>query len=293
MKVTKADKTLKLETDGHLRIAFLGVGSAFSIRNFQNNFFIIKGKTSILVDCGTKASLRLHNLGLSVLDVKAVLPSHSHADHVGSIEELALKSRYVAPLILGGKRGDHRPDCIITHEYEPILWNETLRGGLAYSEEINLGGAAGEMQFGHYFASVYPRLADGYQRPTYVLDYGGIELKIMRTQHIPEGKASWRDSYWSTGLVVDDRVFLSGDTVFDEELVMEYGGDGVEAIFHDVQSFPGGVHAAYEQLATLPAHITAKTYLVHMDDNCYDFNPKDDGFADFTCDATEVYYDFE
>lgn len=293
MKRTNAEKTLRLETDGFLRIAFLGVGSAFSVRNYQNNFFLIKGKTSIMVDLGTKASLRLDELGLSVLDIKAVLPTHSHADHVGSMEELALKSRYVAPFVFGGSKGEHRPDCIITREYEPLLWNETLRGGLAYSEEVDLGGAKGAMQFEHYFRPVRPALAQGYGRPTYVLDYGGIELKIMRTQHIPEGKTSWRESFWSTGLVVDDRVFLSGDTVFDEELVMEYGAPpGVETIFHDVQSYSGGVHASYEELARLPADIKAKTVLVHMDDNCFTLDPCKDGFVGFARDATEIYYDF-
>lgn len=293
MRTTPAQKALSLATDGFLRIAFLGVGSAFSVRNFQTNFFIIKGGTSILVDLGTKASLRLHALGLSVLDVKTILPTHSHADHVGSIEEIALKSRYVAPFVKGGTKGDHKPDCIITGEYEHILWNETLRGGLAYSEDLHLGGAVGSMQFSHYFNSVRPVLAKGFGRPTYRIEYGGISLAIMRTQHIPEGKNSWRESFWSTGLVIDDRVFVSGDTVFDGELVLEYGGsDGVEAIFHDVQSGADGVHAPYSRLTGLPAGIKAKTTLVHMDDKCFDFTPKDDGFVAFARDATETYYDF-
>ncbi len=294
MKTTKAGQKLELATGGFLRIAFLGVGSAFSVKNFQTNFFIIKGKTAVLVDLGTKASLRLHDLGLSVLDVNAILPTHSHADHVGSIEELALKSRYVAPFVRGGVKGDHKPDCIITEEYERILWNETLKGGLAYSEDMDLGGSRGSMQFSQYFKSVRPALAGGFGRPTYGIEYGGISLKIMRTQHIPEGTASWRESFWSTGLVIDDRVFLSGDTVFDEELVRVFGGgDGIEAVFHDVQSHEGGVHAPYGRLKKLPKGIKSKTTLVHMDDKCFEFSPKDDGFVDFAKDATQVYYDFE
>ncbi len=294
MRTTPAEKKLGLTTGGFLRIAFLGVGSAFSVKNYQTNFFIIKGGTAILVDLGTKGSMRLHALGLSVLDIRTILPTHSHADHVGSIEEIALKSRYVAPFVRGGSKGDFKPDCIITSEYEQILWDETLRGGLAYSEEINLGGAVGSMQFSHYFNSVRPRLVEGFGRPTYGMEYGGISLRIMRTQHIPEGKDSWRESFWSTGLVIDDRVFISGDTVFDEELALVYGGsDRVEAVFHDVQSNTGGVHAPYSLLKTLPAGLKAKTTLVHMDDKCFEFSPEEDGFAGFARDATNVYYDFD
>jgi hypothetical protein len=247
-----------------------------------------------MVDLGSKASLQLDSLGLSVLDIKAILPTHSHADHVGSMEELALKSRYMAPFVFGGDKGDFKPDCIITREYEPILWHETLQGGLAYSEEVDLGGAKGAMQFGHYFNSVPPVLVDGYGRPTYILEYKGIRLKIMRTQHIPEGMNSWRESFWSTGVVVDEKFFFSGDTVFDRELVTVFGGPSeVETIFHDVQSHKGGVHASYGELKTLPDEIKAKTTLVHMDDNCFKFDPEEDGFMGFAQDAKAVYYDFE
>ena len=39
-----------------------------------------------------------------------------------------------------------------------------------------------------------------------------------------------------------------------------------EVIFHDCQFFKGGVHASLEELATLPASVKAKTWLMHYGD---------------------------
>jgi len=106
--IWKYQNPLPLTTDGHLRIIFLGVGAAFSNKMFQANIIIVKGETALFVDLGTKATLKLAEFGRSVHDVKDLLVTHSHADHIGSVEELALKRRYEAPFIeesQGQRRG--------------------------------------------------------------------------------------------------------------------------------------------------------------------------------------------
>ncbi|MGE0433410.1 MAG: MBL fold metallo-hydrolase [Planctomycetota bacterium] len=269
-QVRVTSRKLKLSTadiGGHLRLAWLGVGSAFSTGNWQTNLIIIKGDASIMVDCGTLANRALAGIGLSALDIRCILPTHSHADHVGGIEEVALKWRYVAPFIFGGTKGDHKPDAIITERYQQMLWGQTLRGGLAYSEEMTRDGELGEMVFEDYFNPIRPGNApNAIDRPVFTANYKGIDLKMMRTKHIPEQPTTWRNCCWSCGLTIDDRVLYPGDTRFDPELVRDFTTDKIETIFHDAQSFPGGVHAGLAELKTLPDEIRRRMYLLHLDD---------------------------
>ena len=43
---------LSLKNDGQLELFFIGVGSAFALKNNQTNFLIIKGDKHIMVDFG-------------------------------------------------------------------------------------------------------------------------------------------------------------------------------------------------------------------------------------------------
>ncbi|SVC49047.1 uncharacterized protein METZ01_LOCUS301901, partial [marine metagenome] len=95
-KICKDNQSLPLKTEGNLRIVFLGIGSAFTRRNRQSNFLIIQGDHHILVDCGTLGPLALDDIGLNVTKVQCYLPTHSHADHIGGLEEAALANRYTS-----------------------------------------------------------------------------------------------------------------------------------------------------------------------------------------------------
>ena len=71
-------------------------------------------------------------------------------------------------------------------------------------------------------------------------------------------------AFWSTGLIIDDQVFFSGDTRFDASLFNHLPVDLCEMSFHDVQLFnPGTVHASYDELKMLPDNIKKKMYLYH------------------------------
>ena len=123
---------LSLTNDGAREVFFIGVGSAFAKRNRQTNFLLIKGDTHIMVDLGATGPFALmETAGLKVTDLGALLPTHSHADHVGGIEELGLMSRYV------GQKFMHRPkvQVIVNEEYQRILWDQTLRGGMEFNEQ--------------------------------------------------------------------------------------------------------------------------------------------------------------
>jgi ribonuclease BN (tRNA processing enzyme) len=265
---------------GRLEVTFLGVGAAFANTMFQSNIFLVKGRTHVMIDLGSKASVALYGTGLSVLDVENLVVTHSHADHVGGIEEWCLKARYAAPLIRKCARGEYKPNLLTTEEYAHILWDATLRGGLEHSE----GSRPGQlMSLSDYVNLVYGGRVDGYGRRVYGLSVGegadAIDLKLMRTNHVPDNSAGWQTAFYSVGVLVDDRVFITGDTMFDLDLVEEFGARA-DVIFHDCQELKGGVHASYEELCGLPSQLRAKTILYHLTDNVRDkFAPEKDGFA--------------
>lgn len=249
-------KTLSLTNDGQLSLFFLGVGTAFSKRQYQTNLLIIKGQDHLLIDCGTRTPQAFYELGLPVAQVKNYFLTHSHADHVGGLEEVMLVSRYGTQT---------KPHVWITETYENLLWNMSLRGGGAYNEEIH----GRNLSFSDLWQVHRPRWQPGYPRETYEFEVGSIRLKAFRTMHVPGNSTSWEDSFWSTGLVIDDRILFSGDTKYDPELVQDYTRlFPIEQIFHDCQFFPpGGVHASIEELKDLPPETKGKMLLMHYGDD--------------------------
>ena len=250
-----------LKNDGQLEIFFIGVGAAAAEKHNQTNFLIVKGDTHILVDLGSTGQRALRETaGLGLSDIEVILPTHSHADHVGGIENLALNNRYV------GRRFQQKPKLkmIIGEEYQRMIWDYTLRGGLEYNEENDAGQ---KLYLVDYFDIVRPKWKTHQPRETFEVDYGGIHLEIFRTKHIPDTSSNWETSFLSYGLFVDDRIFLSGDTRFDQELIEMYAH--AEYFFHDVQFFPDAVHAPLADLRTLPSEIKARMGLIHYADNFY------------------------
>jgi ribonuclease BN (tRNA processing enzyme) len=251
---------LALTTDGELKLFFIGVGSAFAAKNFQNNVLIIKGDTHIMVDFGmTGPQALLTTTGLAPTDIGMVLPTHSHADHVGGLECVALTNRYV------GQRFMHKPKTkmVIGQEYQRILWDYTLRGGLEWNEEPT--DTHKRLTFSDFFEVIRPTWKSHQPREIFEVEVGPIHLEMFRTRHIPEQSTGWETSFVSFGLMIDNKVFFSGDTQFDPELVEMYSH--AKVMFHDVQFFPGAVHAPLEDLRKLPKGIKSKMLLMHYADN--------------------------
>lgn len=272
MRIQKwSGNKLSLKNDGDLALFFVGAGSAFTKRQCHNNVFIIKGDDHLLIDCSGKCSQTLYQLGLPITDVQNFLITHSHSDHIGGLEEVCLMNKYIAR---------KTPNIVITEAYENILWNMSLRGGCAYNEEI----PGNELHFAAYWNAIRPAatLAE-YGRETLEANVGSINIKMFRTKHIPDTSDNWKTSFWSCGVIIDDRVMFTGDTRFDRELIDTFDARfKLEYIFHDCQFFPGGVHASIDELNTLPAAVKAKTYLMHYNDNWEDFENKvnEYGFID-------------
>jgi len=277
-----SERKLTLTNDGQLSLFFLGVGSAFSKRHYQTNLLIVKGQDHLMVDCGTKAPQAFYDLGLPVSQIRNFFLTHSHADHIGGLEEVMLVARYGTQT---------KPNVWITEIYQNSLWDMSLRGGSAFNEET----AGKNLTFGDMWQVHRPRWQPGYPRETYEFEVGSIHLKTFRTMHVPGNAATWEDSFWSTGLIIDDRILFSGDTRYDQPLVEDYCGlFPIETIFHDCQFLPpGGVHASIDELKGLPEALKAKTLLMHYGDDWEKNAEKIDGFGFAGLARQWVYYDFE
>jgi len=256
-------------------ITFIGVGSAFAKKNNQSSFFICKNGKSLLVDIGTTIPMALHSKGIGLHEFDYYHITHSHADHMGGVEELGFMGRYVHKT---------KPKMLITETYQRQLWDSSLAGSMAYTEE-------GLLKFTDYFEVIRPEWVKKAPREMFTFDILDMDMQmtIFRTAHIPGFTESWEKSFWCNGVLIDSRIMVSGDTRFDLSLFDDVGNKNLDAVFHDTQLFnPGSVHATYDQLKTLPNDLKQKMYLYHYGDNYTLFNPKSDGFAGFA-QQWEIY----
>ncbi|MDA8411615.1 MAG: MBL fold metallo-hydrolase [Treponema sp.] len=243
-----------LSTEGGLAVTFVGTGGAFSKRFYQTNIIVAKGETHLLVDCGTRTPEALDKLGIPITRIERFLITHTHADHIGGLEEAMLMNRYFAK---------KKARIIITDLLRGILWNQSLRGGASWNE-VHDGKA---LNFDDFWLQEKPKRIRGGDRELATIRVGPLEIALFRTMHIPDSAAGWEDSFPSYGMIFDGRVLFSSDTRFDPGLLeWTQGLFPIETIFHDVQLFSGGVHASLDELSSLPVATRAKMVLMHYGD---------------------------
>ena len=282
MKIKPLGKRkLALTNDGALELFFVGIGSAFTKRQYQTNLLVVKGPDHLLIDCGTKCPQALADLGIKSTDIGNILVTHSHADHIGGLEEIALMGRYVTK---------KKPVMVINEAYQYILWDMSLRGGCGYNEEE----ASSMLSFNDFFEVNRPLWLPDYPRETFEASVGGINIKMMRTKHIPDSSSDWQSSFWSCGIIIDNRILFTSDTRYDPELVNYYNSRfNLETIFHDCQFFTGGVHAGIDELKQLPEDVKKKMLLSHYGDNWEDFEKVAASYGFAGLALQHVFYTFD
>jgi ribonuclease BN (tRNA processing enzyme) len=262
---------VSLTNDGSLELLFVGSGSAFTKKFYQTNLLVVKGDDHLLIDCGSRGPEALSALGLTVTKVENYLITHSHADHIGGLEEVMLLNRYVTR---------KKPTIIVKREFGQILWDSSLKGGAAYNE-VSSGKY---LSFEDLWNIVEPVPDPWGYREYATVNVGSIKIGIFRTNHIPDCAPTWKEAFYSYGVVIDDKILFTSDTKFDPELLdtMDAKFD-FHTIFHDCQLYKGGVHASLEELSSLKPSMKKRMHLVHYQDSVdkAEDSAREAGFAGF------------
>ena len=151
---------------------------------------------------------------------------------------------------------------IIVEEYQDLLWAKSLSGGIEFCETKE----GKPLELTDFFDILRPKEIEMLGKKTWLYQHGPIDLVFMRTRHIPDSTTSIDEAQWCSGILVNNRVWVSGDTMFDRNYPTSFS-EISEVMFHDCQMFQGGVHSSYRQLMTLPEEVRAKMYLYHYNDN--------------------------
>lgn len=277
MKKREFNKKLELTNDGQLSLFFIGTGNSFSHTYFQTNVLVVKGKEHILIDCGTLCAFIVETFYNSDIgDIDNLLVTHAHSDHVGGLEEIAFTAKY---------RKHKTPNLIITDEFKKKLWNQTLKGGIHYSEY-------GLLDFSDYFNQIKPEKIENTPFPLYEYNLGDLNLKIFRTRHITLKDGTLKNSQLSYGVIIDNKILFTGDSQFNpKQLNWILSHFDIQCIFHDCDmKGDGSVHATYNQLKTLDSAVKGKMMLYHYNSARDGIDATTDGFAGFT--EKGLYYDF-
>lgn len=266
-----------------LTLTFLGVGSAFSKRNYQSNALVEAWthgpeKQSapdevLLIDFGATAPRALHELmqlpgftyladgqSINYSALSRVFITHLHSDHIGGLEELAIKTKYSRSA--QSRKPAPKPELLSSEEVLNNLWEHSLKGGLGAISGREAGAA-------DYFTMCPLRKKDDrFLQPFSILNR--YEIMPFATDHVQMVR---RFDWPSFGLLFRDRetgrtAVFSGDTRFDPEFIGQLMAETVIS-FHEVQfaAEADTVHSPISELMSLPEHVRRKSLLYHFDDD--------------------------
>jgi len=229
-----------------MKIIPIGVGSAFSMKNFQTNLIIENNNKNLLVDAGSDIRFSLKEQGKSYKDIDALYVTHLHADHIGGVEYLAFCSYF-----------DPSKDKIKLYGHKDVLnraWDTVWSGGLASIQGKCVG-------------------LNDYFEVHYLEDNGsflweGVHFDIIQTVHIMNAYAIVP----SFGLMIHDpfsskKVYYTSDTQFNPNQIKDFYKQA-DIIIQDCETSPfmSGVHAHISELKTLDEETRAKMMLIHYQD---------------------------
>jgi ribonuclease BN (tRNA processing enzyme) len=274
-----------------------------SYKNYNQSFLIEENDKAMLIDCGTRVPIALHEQGIDVNKITDIYISHAHGDHCGGLEEVAfLRYDWVGRPTKhdDGKRSkDYAPRLIANEVLLRDLWKHSLSGGLRSMEGF-------DASLETYFKPVPVKANQKFV-------WEGWECSLVQQIHVMTGSVIMN----TFGLFMENKetkrtVFFTTDAQYFQPEQVKIFYDKAELIFQDTEVtgvdtknkklvFKSGVHASYAQLAgwdsvnafKLDEKTKSKLWLSHYQD-CVNVNKdffgndcdwekqaKEDGFAGF------------
>jgi ribonuclease BN (tRNA processing enzyme) len=227
-----------------MKIKFIGVNNAFCTgKNYHSNILIEDNKKLLLYDAGTTIGNALLDNKLTPKDIDSIFISHLHSDHAGGIEYIAFKT-YFETVHYGLKTGTMKPTLIGEIPMLMNGWSKCWQGGLEHVQgKVN--------KLSDYF---------NVEHVSKEFKFQNLTIKTVPTTHI-ESTIPVK----SYGLLIDNDVFITGDTQFIN--YSEY--KTAKIIFQDCEfsNYPHSAHAQFHQLCSLPHSIKKKMFLYHYAQN--------------------------
>ena len=282
----------------------LGCGNAFSYRNYNQSFLLEDTDADgvvrkLLVDCGNRIPLALHDSNIDVKTITDIYVSHAHGDHCGGLEEIAFL-RYDwknHPTDYRESFINYAPTLIANELLLNDLWKNTLSGGLKSMEGFE--------------ASMYTYFKPKPVKANKTFDWCGWACSLIQQIHVMTGSMVMS----TFGLFMEKEgktVFFTTDAQYFQPEQVKVFYDKADIIFQDCELtgvnvkdkqmiFKSGVHANYAQLAgwdsvnayKLDSATKSKLWLSHYQDfkndnkdffgNAVDWDAQaaEDGFAGF------------
>jgi ribonuclease Z len=198
------------------RVTLLGTGTPIPVPDRLGPSTLVEaGDQKLLFDAGRGASIRLHQLGVPIGSIDALLLTHFHSDHTVGIPDVWLTGwlesyfgTRTGPMRVIGPEG---AKTLMTHLQQAYALDVSIR---TEDEKLAAQGAA---------IDVSEFAADGV-----VYERSGVRVIAFEVDHGPAIKPAY-----GYRIEYDGRsVVISGDTRFDQN-VIKYG-TGVDLLIHEV-----------------------------------------------------------
>lgn len=218
-------------------IKFIGIGGAFSKKYNNNSAYIIKGNRFILFDCGEDIFKQILKQNLIKSNIKEIdiIITHTHSDHIGSLETMLFYCRY----------RKIKPTVIFPNK-------ELIR------DFLKLQG----MTISNFELKSPSELKRQYKLKEYEQVHGDII----------DGEFKAIESYGYHYIDDEYNFFFSGDTnKLSEKVRVKFLNGEIEHLYHEVDTTGWPTHIQMEELILLiPISERNRVTLMHISDK-FDF----------------------